>query len=351
DRDRQQAEVLAILAQLGVEIKIITGDNHLVAVHVAEVVNLPVAGLLTGDEINQLPDEALWNQAKRTTLFAEVDPNEKERIILALRKMGHVVGYMGDGINDAPALHAADVGISVDQAVDVAKEAADFVLLQHDLDVLRQGIEEGRRTFANSLKYIFTTTSANFGNMFSMAGASMFLPFLPLLAKQILLNNFLSDIPSMAIATDNVDRALVDRPQRWKIRFIRDIMVIFGLISSVFDYLTFGTLLFVVQATPATFRTGWFVESLLTELFITLVLRTRQSIFKSRPGRYLWLSTVLVTVIALALPYLPLNELLGFTPLPLNVLLLLVAITVLYIAVSEMAKHIYYASTLGQDRR
>ncbi|MCL4862547.1 MAG: magnesium-translocating P-type ATPase [Caldilineaceae bacterium] len=336
-------KTIADLANLGVQIKIITGDNRLVAAHVADVVGLPVAGLLTGDEINKLSDEALWNQARRTTLFVEVDPNEKERIILALRKMGHVVGYMGDGINDAPALHAADVGISVDQAVDVAKEAADFVLLQQDLDVLRQGIEEGRTTFANSMKYVFTTTSANFGNMFSMAGASMFLPFLPLLPKQILLNNFLSDFPSMAIATDNVDRQLVETPHRWNIRFIRDIMVIFGLISSVFDYLTFALLLYVVRAAPAEFRTGWFVESLLTELFITLVLRTRQPLFKSKPGRYLWLSTVIVTLVALAIPYLPLNGLLGFTPLPPLVLVLLLALTLLYIAVSEIAKRIYYA--------
>lgn len=336
-------QTIADLANLGVQIKIITGDNRLVAAHVADVVGLPVTGLLTGDQISELSDEALWNQAKRTTLFVEVDPNEKERIILALRRMGHVVGYMGDGINDAPALHAADVGISVDQAVDVAKEAADFVLLRQDLDVLRQGIEEGRTTFANSMKYVFTTTSANFGNMFSMAGASMFLPFLPLLPKQILLNNFLSDFPSMAIATDNVDRELVETPHRWNVRFIRDIMVIFGLISSVFDYLTFGVFLYIIRASPVEFRTGWFVESLLTELLITLVLRTRQPVFKSKPGRYLWLSTLIVTVIALAIPYLPLNGLLGFTPLPPLILIALLVITGLYIAVSELAKRIYYA--------
>ncbi len=198
--------------------------------------------------------------------------------------MGHVVGYMGDGINDAPALHDADIGISVDQAVDVAKEAADFVLLKRDLGVLRAGIEEGRRTFANTLKYVFTTTSANFGNMFSMAGASLFLPFLPLLAKQILLNNFLSDFPAMGIASDSVDEDMVERPHRWNIRFIRDFMIIFGLVSSVFDYLTFGMLLFVVRASPEQFRTGWFIESLLTELVIALVVRTRGPFFRSRPG-------------------------------------------------------------------
>jgi Mg2+-importing ATPase len=336
-------QTLRDLTRLGVQVKIITGDNRLVATHVAETVGLPVSGLLTGAEIGTMSDEALWQRAKTTTIFAEIDPNEKERIILALRKMGHVVGYMGDGINDAPALHAADVGISVDTAVDVAKEAADFVLLKQDLDVLRQGIEEGRRTFANTLKYVFTTTSANFGNMFSMAGASLFLPFLPLLAKQILLNNFLSDFPSLTIATDNVDPELVEKPRRWDIKFIRDIMIIFGLISSVFDFLTFGVLIYIVKAAPAEFRTGWFVESLMTELLITLVLRTRRSIFKSKPSFYLWLSTLAVTIVAIAIPYLPFGPLLGFTPLPLYALLLLLIITALYVVVSEVAKRLYFA--------
>ncbi|MFZ4662655.1 MAG: magnesium-translocating P-type ATPase [Caldilineaceae bacterium] len=336
-------QTLRDLTRLGVQVKIITGDNRLVATHVAETVGLPVSGLLTGAEIGTMSDEALWQRAKTTTIFAEIDPNEKERIILALRKMGHVVGYMGDGINDAPALHAADVGISVDTAVDVAKAAADFVLLKQDLDVLRQGIEEGRRTFANTLKYVFTTTSANFGNMFSMAGASLFLPFLPLLAKQILLNNFLSDFPSLTIATDNVDPELVEKPRRWDIKFIRDIMIIFGLISSVFDFLTFGVLIYIVKAAPAEFRTGWFVESLMTELLITLVLRTRRSIFKSKPSFYLWLSTLAVTIVAVAIPYLPFGPLLGFTPLPLYALLLLLVITALYVVVSEVAKRLYFA--------
>lgn len=336
-------KTLLDLAKLGVQVKIITGDNRLVAAHVAEVVGMSVVDMLTGDELGELNDEALWQRAKATTLFVEIDPNEKERIILALRKMGHVVGYMGDGINDAPALHAADVGISVDTAVDVAKDAADFVLLKQDLDVLRQGIGEGRRTFANTLKYVFTTTSANFGNMFSMAGASLFLPFLPLLAKQILLNNFLSDFPSLTIATDNVDPELVEKPRRWEIKFIRDIMVIFGLISSVFDFVTFGTLIFIVNAAPAEFRTGWFVESLMTELLITLVLRTRRSIFKSKPSFYLWLSTLAVAIVTVAIPYLPFGGLLGFTPLPLYALLLLLVITVVYVAVSEVAKRIYFA--------
>ncbi len=278
------------LAQRGVQLKIITGDNQKVARHVAEAVSLPVTGLLTGSALNDMRDEALWHAAERTTIFAEVDPNQKERIILALRKTGHVVGYMGDGINDAPALHAADVGISVDTAVDVAKDAADFVLLKQDLDILREGIDEGRATFANTLKYILTTISANFGNMFSMAGASLLLPFLPLLAPQILLNNFLSDIPATTIAGDNVDPEWVAKPRRWNTIFIRDYMVLFGLVSSIFDFLAFGVLLFVFRASPVEFRTGWFIESLLTELVIALVVRTRHLFFRSRPGTLLLVS-------------------------------------------------------------
>jgi Mg2+-importing ATPase len=335
-------ETLAALAKLGVQVKIITGDNHLVAKHVAETLGLPIDSILPASEMEELRDEALWNVAERTTIFAEVDPNQKERIILALRKMGHVVGYMGDGINDAPALHAADIGISVEQAVDVAKEAADFVLLRTDLDVLRAGIMEGRRTFANTLKYIFTTTSANFGNMLSMAGASLFLPFLPLLAKQILLNNFMSDIPAIGIAGDNVDEDMVAQPHRWNIRFIRDFMIIFGLVSSVFDYATFGLLMLVLHATEQQFQTGWFIESLLTELVIALVVRTRHLFFQSRPGKLLWTSTLAISLVTLAVPYLPFGKIMGFTPLPVWVMVALVAITGLYVVAAEIAKKYFY---------
>jgi Mg2+-importing ATPase len=330
------------LAQRGVQIKIITGDSHVVARHVADAVQLPVRGVLTGSALNDMRDEALWHAAERTTIFAEVDPNQKERIILALRKTGHVVGYMGDGINDAPALHAADVGISVDTAVDVAKNAADFVLLRQDLDILREGIDEGRVTFANTLKYILTTTSANFGNMFSMAGASVLLPFLPLLAPQILLNNFLSDIPAATIAGDRVDREWVEQPRRWDTAFIRNYMVLFGLVSSIFDFLTFGALLFLFRASPVQFRTGWFIESLLTELVIALVVRTRQVFFRSRPSTPLLVSTVLVIAVTLALPYLPVNALFGFVPLPAPLMATLLGLTGLYILVTEAAKRYFY---------
>ena len=337
------AQTLVDLATRGVQLKMITGDNQLVARHVAQTVNLPIGGLLTGTELQRMGDEALWHAAERTSIFAEVDPNQKERIILALQKTGHVVGYMGDGINDAPALHAADVGISVNTAVDVAKDASDLVLLENDLDILRDGIDEGRRTFANTLKYILTTISANFGNMFSMAAATLFLPFLPLLASQILLNNFLSDVPATAIAGDNVDPEWVAQPRRWDNKFISRYMLLFGFVSSIFDFLTFGTLLFLFQATEEEFRTGWFIESLLTELVIALVVRTRRVFFRSRPGTLLLASTIAVICITLVLPYLPFNALLGFVPLPAPLMLLLIGLTMLYVVVAELAKKYFYA--------
>ncbi len=339
----ETVQTIESLKRLGVELKIITGDNRRVALHVAKEVGLEVRGLLTGGEMSRLHDEALWQQADRTTIFAEVDPNQKERIIAALRKMGHVVGYLGDGINDAPALHAADVGVSVDSAVDVAREAADFVLLERGLEVICEGIIAGRRIFANTLKYVFTTTSANFGNMFSMAGLSVFLPYLPLLPTQILLNNFLSDFPAMAIASDDVDHEMVDQPRRWDIGFIRNFMIVFGLVSSFFDYLTFGFLLLVIKVGEEEFRTGWFIESLLTELLILLVVRTRRPLSQSRPGFYLWLSTLLVAILTIALPYLPgVGRLFNFVPLSWPVMLMLVAITLLYVLASEIAKHLFY---------
>ncbi len=331
------------LAQRGVQLKIITGDNQKVARHVAEAVALPITRITTGRELNNMSDEALLQVAVATTVFAEVDPNQKERIIRALQKSGHVVGYMGDGINDAPALHCADVGISVDTAVDVAKEAADFVLLQKNLGILREGIDEGRRTFANTLKYILTTISANFGNMFSMAAASIFLPFLPLLASQILLNNFLSDIPATTIASDNVDAEWVEKPRRWDTVFIRDYMVVFGLVSSVFDFATFGTLLWLFKATPEEFRTGWFVESLLTELVIALVVRTRRPFWRSRPGKLLLVSTSVVIAITLVIPYLPFDFIAGFIPLPAPLMLAMIGLTLVYVVAAEITKKFFYA--------
>src|SRR5258706_1398039 len=336
-------QVIADLASRGVQIKIITGDNQKVARHVAEAVHLPITGILTGNQLNNLHDEALWHAAERTTLFAEVDPNQKERIILALQKTGHVVGYMGDGINDAPALYAADVGISVDTAVDVAKDAADFVLLKQDLGILKEGIDEGRVTFANTLKYILTTISANFGNMFSMAGASILLPFLPLLAPQILLNNFFSDIPSPPPAPAKVDAEWVEKPRRWNTKFIRDYMILFGLVSSIFDFLTFGILLLIFHASAKEFRTGWFIESLLTELVIALVVRTRHLFFRSRPANLLLVSTVIIVAITFTLPSLPFDSIFGFIPLPAPLMLAMVGLIVLYMITTEIAKKYFYS--------
>jgi Mg2+-importing ATPase len=269
-------ETIRQLKQLGVSLKIISGDNRLLAANVSQQVKLLNPHILTGGDLHRMSDEALLQRVHDVDVFAEVEPNHKERIILALKKAGHVVGYMGDGINDASAIHAADVGISVDSAVDVAKEAADIVLLEKDLNVLVQGVREGRMTFANTLKYVFMASSANFGNMFSMAGASLFLSFLPLLPKQILLTNLLTDFPEMTIATDRVDRELVEKPRRWNIQFIRNFMLTFGLLSSVFDYLTFGVLLLILQATTDQFRTGWFLESVISASVTVLVIRTRK---------------------------------------------------------------------------
>ena len=271
-----------------------------------------------------------------------MEPNQKERIILALKKAGNVVGYMGDGINDASALHSADVGISVDSAVDVAKEAADIVLLEKDLGVLVQGVREGRTTFANTLKYVFMATSANFGNMFSMAGASLFLPFLPLLPKQILLTNLMTDFPEMTIATDAVDSEMVARPRRWDIGSIRKFMVTFGFLSSVFDFLTFGLLVFVLHATPEQFRTGWFLESVVSASLIVLVIRTRKPFFRSRPGKHLMLATFLVVVATLLLPFTPVARLFDFRPLAISFVILLGGIVALYIIATEITKKLFY---------
>lgn len=331
------------LRHLGIRLKMITGDNALVAARVGAQVGLAHTRLLTGAQLHLLSDDALPVAAQLTDIFAEVEPNQKERIIRALRKAGHVVGYMGDGINDAPALHAADVSISVQGAVNVAKEAADIVLLEPDLLVLEAGVREGRRTFANTLKYVFMATSANFGNMFSMAGASLLLPFLPLLPKQILLTNLLTDLPEMAIASDRVDAEWIERPRRWDIGFIRAFMLTFGPLSSVFDYLTFGVLSWLLQAKPAEFRTGWFVESVVSATLIVLVLRTRGSLLRGRPARALLGATVAVVVATLAIPYTPLGTAFGFVPLPPLFLGLMGLIVLGYMVSAELVKRWFYA--------
>ncbi|OYD90850.1 magnesium-translocating P-type ATPase [Nostoc sp. 'Peltigera membranacea cyanobiont' 210A] len=337
------ADTLKELQLLGITPKMITGDSKAVAMSIIQQVGLPEPKALTGSELEKLSDEALMHQVQDTNVFAEVEPNQKERIIIALKKAGNVVGYLGDGINDASALHAADVGISVESAVDVAKEAADIVLMAKDLNVLIEGVKEGRVTFANTLKYVFMATSANFGNMFSMAGISLFLPFLPLLPSQILLTNLLTDFPELTIATDRVDKELVNKPRRMDIKFIRNFMIVFGLLSSVFDYLTFGALLLLLHAQPKQFRTGWFLESVISASLVVLVVRTRQSIFNTKPGKYLLMATLATIGVTIIIPWTPLATLLGFQPLPLNYVLVLGAIVLFYVTAAENVKRVFYS--------
>ncbi len=338
------AETLRELARTGIAVKIVTGDNRYVAAHVAAAVGLDPARLLTGQRLNETRDEALWHLVERTDIFAEVDPQQKERIVLALQGRGHTVAFLGDGINDAPALRAADVGVSVAEAVDVARESADIVLVERDLNVLRQGVLDGRRTFANTFKYVAITTSANFGNMISMALGTLLVPFLPLVAKQILLNNFLSDLPSIAISTDNVDPAMTETSQQWNIHNIQSFMLVFGLISTAFDLVTFGVLLHVFHAGEALFRSTWFVVSLMTELAVLLVLRTHLPCWRSRPSRLLLASTVCVALLAVGLPYMGFaSDTFGFVPLPPHLLLSGLAIVAAYVGATEVAKWWFYA--------
>lgn len=340
------------LSALGIATKIITGDNRHVAAHVGEAIGLDPARVLTGDQLNEMRDDALWHLAAKTHLFAEVDPQQKERIVRALQRSGHVVAYMGDGINDGPALNIADVGISVDEAVDVARETADIVLLQRDLDVLRQGVIDGRHTFANTIKYIEITTSANFGNMISMALATVFVPFLPLLAKQILLNNFLSDLPSIAISTDNVDHEATALPQRWDIGRIQSFMLVFGLISTVFDLVTFAVLLGVFHAHEALFQSTWFVVSVMTELVVVLVLRTHRPAWKSAPSRTLLYATAAVFVMTLYLTYNNfVASMFGFVPIPWHLMAIGLFIVAAYVVATEAAKTMYFARRTGRTRR
>ena len=335
-------ETIQNLEKLGVALKIITGDNALVAASLGRQIGIAKPVVLSGQKIRKMSDRALMHQSVRTDIFAEVEPNQKERIILSLKKSGNVVGFMGDGINDATALHAADVGISVDSAVDVAKEAAEIVLLNHDLKVLEQGIIEGRKTFTNTMKYVFMATSANFGNMFSMAGASLFLPFLPLLPKQILLTNLLTDFPELTISSDRVDAINIAQPHRWDIRFIQRYMITFGILSSLFDFFTFGVLHYVLHAKEAEFQTGWFAESVISASLIVLVIRTRLPFFKSLPGKYLLTATLLVVLAVLVLPFTPLAVTFGFAQLPLLFYVWMLLIVVFYIVSAEVTKHFFY---------
>jgi Mg2+-importing ATPase len=336
--------VLEALNKNGVSVVIMTGDNQYVTQKVAHDVGLATDRIVTGDQVDAMDDAALAFQAEHGAIFARVSPEQKNRVILGLKARGHVVGYIGDGINDAPSLHTADVGISVMNGVDVAKDAAKIILLEKDLAVLNEGVMEGRRCFANIMKYIVMSTSSNFGNMFSMAAASLFLPFLPMLPTQILLNNFLYDTSQVAVPGDNVDPALLHKPKRWQIGFIRQFMTIIGPISSIYDFLTFGVLLWLFHASTNAplFRTGWFVESLATQTLVVFVIRTAGNPFKSRPSGRLLIGVVAVTVAGAVLPYTRLGTLLGFTPLPLSLLGAISLLALTYLILVQAVKTWFY---------
>ena len=333
---------LAGLAADRVAVKIITGDNELVTQHIFVQLGVPVTGVLTGAEIQQMDDLALAARVEQVNLFCRVAPAQKNQIILALKKRGHVVGYLGDGINDAPSLHSADVGISVDSAVDVAKEAADMILLEHDLGVLHAGVLEGRRTFGNIMKYIMMGTSSNFGNMFSMAGASLFLPFLPMLPVQILLNNLLYDVSELPIPLDRVDDDYLSHPRHWDMKFIRNFMLIIGPVSSVFDFLTFYIMLAVFHAGEALFHTGWFIESMATQVLVIFIIRTRKNPFRSSPNPWLVVCSLTVVAIAALLPFTPAGAYLGFVAPPAFFFVILAAILIFYLLAVEGMKQWFF---------
>ena len=332
-------EVLAALRRAGVRVKVVTGDNEKVTAHVCERVGLSAKRMLLGSEIDRLSDPALAQRAERTDIFARVSPAQKNRILLALKKRGHVVGFLGDGINDAPSLHAADVGISVAGAVDVAKEAADIILLEAGLDTLLEGILEGRRAYGNVMKYLLMGTSSNFGNMFSMAGAAALLPFLPMLPQQILLNNFLYDLSQVTIPSDTVDESYVRKPHTWNIDLIRRFMLTIGPVSSLYDFFTFYVMLRFFHASEQLFHTGWFVESLATQTLVIFVIRTIGNPFKSRPSAALMATTVAVVAFGMILPFLPVAHALGFVPLPAAYFAFLIPACATYLGFVQIAKH------------
>ncbi len=339
-------DAIAALRRDGVEVKIITGDSDLVSGTICGQVGLDAGKIVLGTELEKMSDSALAHVAEQTTVFARVSPAQKNRIIMALKHRSHVVGYIGDGINDAPSLHAADVGISVSTAVDVARDAADIILLEPGLRVLHDGILEGRRAFGNVMKYLLMGTSSNFGNMLSMAGASLFLPFLPMLPTQILLNNFLYDMAQVTIPTDNVDDAYVRAPQHWDIKLIRNFMIFIGPISSIYDFLTFYVLLYLLRAGQEEFHTGWFVESLATQTLVLFVIRTSGNPFRSRPSHALTATTLAMVLIGVLIPFSPVAAKLGFTPLPPIYFVFLAGATLTYLFLVEIGKRILMRRTL-----
>jgi Mg2+-importing ATPase len=344
DPPKESAQkALAGLAAVGVAVKVVTGDNEIVTRHICDKLGLPVTGILTGADIQKMDDQALSACVEDVNLFCRVTPTQKNRVILALKQRGRVVGYLGDGINDAPSLHSADIGISVDSAVDVAKGAAEMILLEHDLNVLYEGVVEGRRTFGNIMKYIMMGTSSNFGNMFSMAGATLFLPFLPMLPVQILLNNLLYDVSEIPIPLDRVDEEYLDHPRHWNMNFIRNFMLAVGPVSSIFDFLTFYIMLHVFHAGEKLFHTGWFIESMATQVLVIFIIRTRRNPLKSRPNRWLTICSLAVVVLAVIFPYTPLGRYFGFVPPPLSFYLILAGMVLFYLFAVEGIKQWFFS--------
>ncbi len=335
-------DVVAEMNRLGVSLKMITGDNHLIAKNIGAQIGLNPGKILLGDELDSYSISQLNKKVLDIDIFAEISPNQKEKIIMAYKQAGEILGYMGDGINDSPAIKQADVGVSVNTAADTAKDAASIVLLKNSLKVLISGINEGRRTFINTLKYIFIATSANFGNMFSMAGASLFLNFLPLLPKQILLTNLMTDFPSLQIASDSVDEEWLKRPVKWDMKFIKKFMILFGIISSVFDYMTFAVLLFIFKANEETFHTGWMLESIISAMVVMIIVRTARPVFASRPNSKLLIAIVGVAVALLAIIYSPINIYLGLISLPIKLLLALLGVSLIYALTAEILKKSFY---------
>ena len=339
------AQVVGSLKQDGVEMKVISGDNDLVTGHICTEVGIDPGKIMTGDDLDRMTDPALAHDVEQTRVFARISPAQKNRILLALKHNGHAVGFMGDGVNDAPSLHAADVGISVSSAVDVAREVADVILVQPGLRVLHDGIIEGRKAFGNVMKYLLMGTSSNFGNVFSMAGASVFLPFLPMLPTQILLNNLLYDLAQLTIPTDNVDDTYLQKPQHWDIHLIRNFMVFIGPISSIFDFLTFYVLLHFFRASEAQFHTGWFIESLATQTLVIFVIRTSKNPLRSRPSGPLLASCLAAVAVGTYLPFSPLAKMLGFTPLPLSYFAFVAVATALYLLLVQAGKRVLLRET------
>ena len=342
-------DAIARLISNGITVKIITGDNDLVTRHVVGQLGLPEAPVLLGHEIQQMDDQALIGQVERVNLFCRVTPVQKNRVILALKRRGRVVGYLGDGINDAPSLHSADIGFSVDTAVDVAKDAAEMIMLERDLNVIADGVVEGRRTFGNIMKYIMMGTSSNFGNMFSMAGASVFLPFLPMLPLQILLNNLLYDISEIPIPLDNVDEEYLVRPRQWDMRLIRNFMLLLGPVSSIFDFLTFYVMLKVFHAGEALFHTGWFIESMATQVLVIFIIRTQRNPLKSRPNKWLITTSLAIVAIAVLLPLTPCAAYLGFVAPPAFFYIVVAVMVLVYLSAAEAAKYLFYRHLAGSN--